>query len=73
MLQAAWGIDAAAAYPVRVRTVKREHLAIWGVLATLPAHLRGLPMVQLPSTSPANARLAIADKARAWSVLATYS
>jgi double-stranded uracil-DNA glycosylase len=39
------------------------------VLAGLPAAYRDLPMHQLPSTSPANARLTLQDKLRAWSVL----
>lgn len=125
VLEAVWGIPAAAAYPARVRAVKNQRLAIWDVLArcrrsssldsdieagsivvnefaaffrshadiravafnggmaaqlfrrhvlgALPAPFRELPMVQLPSTSPANARLTLADKARTWSVLASYS
>lgn len=40
------------------------------VLPGLDASLRELPMLQLPSTSPANARLTLADKRRAWSALA---
>lgn len=39
------------------------------VLASLPAPYRDLPLLQLPSTSPANARLTLADKQRAWSAL----
>ena len=39
-------------------------------LPALGSAPRELPMVQLPSTSPANARLTLADKRRAWSVLA---
>ncbi len=40
------------------------------VLPGLAASLQELPMLQLPSTSPANARLTLADKRRAWSALA---
>jgi hypoxanthine-DNA glycosylase len=43
------------------------------VLPALGPALRDLPMLQLPSTSPANARLDLAAKRRAWSVLATYA
>jgi hypoxanthine-DNA glycosylase len=45
-------------------TLFRRH-----VLAQLPEGYRHLPMHQLPSTSPANARLTLEDKRRAWSVL----
>jgi len=40
------------------------------VLPGLAAPLRELPMMQLPSTSPAHARLSLADKRRAWAALA---
>jgi TDG/mug DNA glycosylase family protein len=40
------------------------------VLPGLCQSLGELPMMQLPSTSPANARLTLADKQRAWSALA---
>lgn len=40
------------------------------VLPGLHGAARDLPLVSLPSTSPANARLTLADKCRAWSVLA---
>jgi hypoxanthine-DNA glycosylase len=40
------------------------------VLPGLDAPLQDLPMLQLPSTSPANARLTLEDKRRAWSVMA---
>lgn len=43
------------------------------VLPGLATRLRDLPMLQLPSTSPANARPTLADKRRAWSALAGYS
>ncbi len=44
------------------------------VLAGLAEPLRRLPMLQLPSTSPAHARLALADKRRVWAaLLADYS
>jgi hypoxanthine-DNA glycosylase len=39
------------------------------VLPGLAAPLQELRMMQLPSTSPANARLTLADKRRAWSAL----
>ena len=39
------------------------------VLAGLAEQYRNLPAYQLPSTSPANARLTLQDKRRAWSVL----
>lgn len=39
------------------------------VLPGLDAPARDLPLVQLPSTSPAHARLSLAAKRRAWSVL----
>lgn len=39
------------------------------VLPGLDASLRELPMLQLPSTSPAHARLSLADKQLAWSAL----
>lgn len=43
------------------------------VLPGLAKPLQELPMVQLPSTSPANARLRLADKRRAWAaLLASY-
>ncbi len=45
-------------------TLFRRH-----VLAQLPERHRDLPMYPLPSTSPANARLTLADKRRAWSVI----
>jgi TDG/mug DNA glycosylase family protein len=41
------------------------------VLPGLDAPARDLPLLQLPSTSPANARLSLAAKRRAWSVLKT--
>jgi double-stranded uracil-DNA glycosylase len=47
-------------------TLFRRH-----VLAQLPERYRALPMHQLPSTSPANARLTLDDKRRAWSVIKT--
>jgi TDG/mug DNA glycosylase family protein len=40
------------------------------VLPHLEARARELPLLQLPSTSPANARLTLADKRRAWAALA---
>jgi TDG/mug DNA glycosylase family protein len=40
------------------------------VLPELAAPLRELRMLQLPSTSPAHARLRLADKRRAWAALA---
>jgi len=43
------------------------------VLPVLAPSLRELPMLQLPSTSPANARLTLDDKRRAWSVLTEYA
>jgi TDG/mug DNA glycosylase family protein len=43
------------------------------VLPELDAPLRDLPMLRLPSTSPANARLSLADKRRAWAALTRYS
>jgi double-stranded uracil-DNA glycosylase len=43
------------------------------VLPGLAPALQELPMLQLPSTSPANARLRLADKMRAWAVLAAAS
>jgi hypoxanthine-DNA glycosylase len=43
------------------------------VLPGLAPPLQQLPMLQLPSTSPANARLTLADKRRAWaSLVASY-
>ncbi len=47
-------------------TLFRRH-----VLTQLPERHRNLPMYQLPSTSPANARLTLEDKRRAWSVIRT--
>jgi double-stranded uracil-DNA glycosylase len=122
MLEAVWGIPAAAPYAQRVRAVKEARIAIWDVLASchrptsldsdiepgsiitndfagffaahpgielvafnggtaaalfrrhvlpgLPAPYRELEMRQMPSTSPAHARLRLADKQRAWSELA---
>lgn len=122
VLEAVWGIPAAASYAARARAVKQAGIAVWDVLAScrrrssldsdidprsivvndftgffrghpairaiafnggtaaqlfrrhvlpdLAAPLRELPMLQLPSTSPANARLTLADKRRAWSVIA---
>jgi hypoxanthine-DNA glycosylase len=122
MLEAVWGIPAAASYELRVRAVKDARIAIWDVLASckrhssmdsdiepasvvtndfggflaahpgieliafnggtaatlfrrhalpgLPARYRGLDMRQMPSTSPANARLTLAAKRRAWAALA---
>ena len=43
----------------------RRHI----VPAIDPARLRGLHIEQLPSTSPANARLSLADKIAAWRVV----
>ena len=43
------------------------------VLPALDAPQQLLPQVQLPSTSPANARLSLAAKCRAWSVLKARS
>jgi len=43
------------------------------VLPALAPPLQALPMLQLPSTSPANARLTLADKCRAWSVLTAHA
>jgi len=40
------------------------------VLPQLAAPWNELPMRQLPSTSPANARITLADKRRAWAALA---
>jgi double-stranded uracil-DNA glycosylase len=39
------------------------------VLPGLGTAVHDMPMLQLPSTSPANARLSLAQKRRAWSVL----
>ncbi len=41
------------------------------VLPGLDASTRRLPQLQLPSTSPANARVSLAAKCRTWSVLKT--
>jgi len=46
-------------------TLYRRH-----VLPVLDLPARELPRIQLPSTSPANARLTLADKRRAWALLA---
>jgi TDG/mug DNA glycosylase family protein len=125
VMEALWGIPAAAGYATRVRAVKQAGIAIWDVLARCQrrtsldsdidpqsilvndfanffrAHrmirviafnggtaaqlfrrhvlpglgpaIQDLPMLQLPSTSPANARLTLADKCRSWSVLAAAS
>lgn len=122
MLEAVWGIPAAAPYESRVLAVKEARIAIWDVLAschrrtsldsdivpasmvandfagflqghpdigriafnggtaatlfrrlvlpTLPERWRGIDMRQMPSTSPAHARLTLADKRRAWAALA---
>ncbi len=43
------------------------------VLPGLAAPLLVLPMLRLPSTSPANARLTLASKRSAWSALAVYT
>jgi double-stranded uracil-DNA glycosylase len=42
------------------------------VLPGLGMRWRELPMIQLPSTSPAHARLTLADKRRAWAALAGH-
>lgn len=60
------GIERIAFNGGTAATLFRRH-----VLEELPAPYRTLPMLQLPSTSPANARLALADKRRAWSALRT--
>jgi hypoxanthine-DNA glycosylase len=47
-------------------TLFRRH-----VLPTLPEPWRSLRMLQMPSTSPAHARLDLASKTRAWQALAS--
>lgn len=125
VLEAVWGIPAAAPYDERVHAMKEARIAIWDVLAschrrtsldsdivpesmvtndfagflaghpdigciafnggtaaslfrrlvlpTLPARWRDVELRQMPSTSPANARLSLADKRRAWAELAGLS
>jgi TDG/mug DNA glycosylase family protein len=42
------------------------------VLRDIKLPRKDMPLLQMPSTSPANARLTVAEKCRAWSVLDDY-
>ena len=59
------GIGCIAFNGATAATLYRRH-----VLPQLDAPARNLPMMQLPSTSPANASLTLAEKRRAWAALA---
>jgi hypoxanthine-DNA glycosylase len=52
----------------KAETVYRRH-----VLPSLPAEFSGLALRRLPSTSPAHAGMTVADKLKAWRVIAAVS
>jgi len=55
-----------------LRAVAFNGTAAWKLGSPILANDRALALIPLPSSSPANARLALERKAERWAVLATY-